>query len=155
MEISYVADTFELAAQLIPGLLNHWRPYVPEDTWESRVEKLQSHMNRNELPMAWLAHEGSRALGTAALRLYDLPGRKDLSPWLGGVYVAPEFRKRGVAGSLCQVVEARASELGFQQLYLFTLDQHVFYSRLGWRTMESSWWNGHAIDIMTKVIDAG
>jgi GNAT superfamily N-acetyltransferase len=104
--------------------------------------------------MAWLAHEDSRALGTPALRLYDLPGRKDFSPWLGGVYVAPEFRNRGVAGSLCRVVEAHASELGFQQLYLFTLDQHAPLLTSGWRTTESSWWNGHAIDIMTKELDA-
>jgi N-acetylglutamate synthase-like GNAT family acetyltransferase len=155
MEISYVADTFDLTVQLIPGLLDHWRPYVPEDTWESRVRKLQSHMNRNELPIAWLAHDGSRALGTAALRSYDLPGRQDLSPWLGGVYVAPQFRKRGIGSSLCRVVEMRAFEFGFQRLYLFTLDQQALYSRLGWRTFDSSSWNGHAGNIMTKELVPG
>ena len=155
MKISYVADTLDLAVQLIPSLLDHWRPYVPEDTWASRVKKLQSHMNRNELPIAWLAHDGSRALGTAALRSYDLPERQDLSPWLGGVFVAAQFRKRGVGSSLCRVVETRAFELGFQRLYLFTLDQQPLYSGLGWRMFESSSWNGHAGDIMTKVLVAG
>jgi GNAT superfamily N-acetyltransferase len=150
IEISYLADVADLASQLIPGLLEHWRPLVPEDTAEARRQRFRAHMNRDVLPIAWLAHEGGRALGTAALRASDLPGREDLSPWLGGVYVEPPFRGRGIASSLCRTVEERAAALGYRRLYLFTLDQRSLYERLGWRTLERAEWRGRAADVMAK-----
>ena len=152
MQVSYLADTFETATQLIPGLLDHWRPFSPEDTWDARAHRLRTHMNREELPIAWLAHDGSRAIGTAALRKHDLPERVDLSPWLGGVYVAREFRGQGVASLLCRTVEERARQLGFRSLHLFTLDQQALYEHLGWRSIERTSWRTHSADIMTKEI---
>jgi GNAT superfamily N-acetyltransferase len=150
MQISYLADAFELATGLIPGILEHWRPIVPEDTWEARAARLRSHMNREQLPIGWLAHHGSQAMGTAALRTHDLPGREDLGPWLGGVYVAPPFRRRGVASLLCRTVEERARQLGYRHLYLFTLDQQALYSHLGWRQLEKASWRARTADIMIK-----
>ena len=114
------------------------------------MERFRAHMNRDALPVAWLAHEDGRALGTAALRVSDLPGREALSPWLGGVYVAPPFRGRGIASALCRVVEERASALGHERLYLFTLDQQRLYARLGWRPLEQASWRGRTADVMWK-----
>jgi GNAT superfamily N-acetyltransferase len=155
MVISYLADTFDLAEQLIPGLLQHWRFLMPDDTHEARGQRLRLHMNRGALPIAWLAHEGGRAMGTAALRATDLPGREDLGPWLGGVYVAPDFRGRGIASALCRTVESRAAELGFRKLYLFTLDQQRLYERLGWRIAEPATWKGRATDLIMKELGPG
>ena len=59
-----------------------------------RAERLRAHMNRHTLPIAWIAQEEEGAIGMAALRVHDLYGRDDLNPWLGGVYVRPEFRRR-------------------------------------------------------------
>jgi GNAT superfamily N-acetyltransferase len=153
MKISYLADTAELASQLIPGLLDHWRPLVPEDTAEARLQRFQAHLNRDTLPIAWLAHEAGQAIGTASLRASDLPGREELSPWLGGVYVAPAFRGRGIASALCRTVEERAAALGHDRLYLFTLDQQALYQHLGWRAIERTSWRGRAIDLMVKALD--
>jgi len=155
MKISYLADVPELASQLIPGLLDHWRALVPEDTAEARRQRFQAHMNRDVLPIAWLAHEGDQALGTASLRASDLPGREDLSPWLGGVYVAPPFRGRGIASALCGAVEERAAALGYDRLYLFTLDQQRLYERLGWRPFARAEWRGHTADVMCKTLRLG
>jgi len=154
MKISYLADVPELASQLIPGLLDHWRPLAPEDTAEARMQRFRAHMNRDLLPIAWLAHEEGHALGTASLRASDLPGRDDLSPWLGGVYVAPPFRGRGVASALCRLVEERAAALGHERLYLFTLDQQSLYARLGWQSLERAEWRGRTADVMSKRLTA-
>lgn len=153
VEISYLADTSDLVGQLVPGLLRDWRALLPEDTAEARAERFRLHMNRDVLPVAWLAHEGARAIGTASLRVSDLPGREDLSPWLGGVYVEPEFRRRGVASALCRVVEARARMFDFRRLYLFTLDKQALYDHLGWRTIDRSAWKGRAVDLMVKELE--
>ena len=111
--------------------------------------------NGGEILRAWVAHEGGQALGTAALRATDLPGREDLTPWLGGVYVARQFRGRGVAAALCRTVESRAAALGFQKLYLFTLDQQRLYEHLGWRAFEPATWQGRAADVMVKDLGSG
>jgi GNAT superfamily N-acetyltransferase len=152
MQVSYLADVPDLAGQLIPGLLDHWRPVVPEDTAEARAHRFRAHMNRDVLPIAWLAHEAGQAAGTAALRASDLPGREELSPWLGGVYVAPQFRGRGIASALCRAVEARAAALGYERLYLFTLDQQALYQHLGWRPFERTSWRGRDADVMSKAL---
>jgi N-acetylglutamate synthase-like GNAT family acetyltransferase len=148
MQISYIVDKPDLVAGLIPGLLEHWREISPEQTFASRAAKFREHMNREVLPIAWLAHEGETAAGTAALRTSDLDGREDLGPWLGGVYVEPSFRGRGIASSLCRVVVAKARDLGFRRLFLFTLDQQSLYARIGWRRLETTVWRGRSADIM-------
>jgi putative acetyltransferase len=154
LDISYLADRPELARQLIPGLLEHWRFIAPEATWESRVERFRALENRDVLPIGWIAHDSERAVGTAALRVTDLEGRDDLTPWLGGVYVEPSHRGRGIASMLCGVVERKARELGFPRLYLFTLDRQSLYARLGWRMLEPAVWRGHPASIMVKELQA-
>ena len=65
-------------------------------------------MNRDQLPIAWVAHANGQLLGTAALRVHDLEGREDLTPWLGGVFVGSQFRRRGIGAALCATVEEAA-----------------------------------------------
>jgi predicted N-acetyltransferase YhbS len=152
MRISYLADQPALAAPLIPGLLEQWRHVLPEQTAETRAAKFRAHMNRDNLPIAWVAHEGSTVFGTAALRAVDVEGREDLTPWLAGVYVLPQFRRRGIASALCEVVEAKARGLRMADLYLFTLDQAQLYARLGWRFFGRAKWRGREGEIMVKHI---
>ncbi len=155
VRISYLADEPDLGISLIPALLEQWRDVTPEDTWAARAERLRAHMNTHTLPIAWIAQEDGVAMGMAALRMSDLHGREELGPWLGGVYVRPEFRHRGVASALCHVVAEKARELGFSRLFLFTLDQQALYARLGWGVLENTVWKGRSIDIMVKDLDDG
>jgi N-acetylglutamate synthase-like GNAT family acetyltransferase len=150
MQISYLVEVPDAAGALIPGLIEHWRYIAPEDTVESRESRFKAHMNRDVLPIAWVAHSENRVLGTAALRIHDLPGREDLTPWLGGVFVLPEFRRRGIASTLCKVVEGKALALGFPHVFLFTIDQQSLYTSLGWRTYQPANWRGHTAEIMLK-----
>jgi len=151
MRISYLADRPELAAQLIPGLLEHWSYVFPDQTAADRAAKFNAHLNRDKLPIAWVAHDGDLALGTAALRTTDLEGREDLGPWLGGVFVSPNYRRRGIASELCRVAEAKAYAQGIERLYLFTHGQEPLYERLGWSIIEHTVWQGHECSIMSKV----
>jgi GNAT superfamily N-acetyltransferase len=148
--ISYLADQPTLAEQLVPGLVEHWASIIPGYTADARSAKFLAHMNRDTLPIAWVAHDGAKALGTAALRVCDLEGREDLTPWLGGVYVCPPFRGRGIASALCVAVEQKARQLGASALYLFTTDQSRVYAHLGWKFFERIQWHGRDGEIMVK-----
>jgi GNAT superfamily N-acetyltransferase len=127
VRVSYLKDRPELASQLIP------------------------HENYDSLPMAWIAHDGDVAVGTSALRLYDHPDRKDLSPWLGGMYVEPHVRRQGIGAQLAQVVERKAVELGYSRLHLFTYGQEHFYAEQGWTYMEPTEWRGLKCSIMWRL----
>ena len=70
--------------ELARWLFEQWDSILGEKTPEARIKKLNAHMNRDQLPIAWVAHANGQLLGTAALRAHDLEGREDLTPWLGG-----------------------------------------------------------------------
>lgn len=150
MVIELLADRPDLALSLAPEIARHWSVLIPEETTASRVAKLRSHCNRDALPIAWVAHSDGEPLATAALRTYDLEGRDDLTPWLGGVFVLQKYRGRGVASALCGVAEAKAWQLGYKRVYLFTLDQQSLYSRLGWQIFGDTMWRGREGRIMFK-----
>ena len=154
MQVSYLADHPEFIETLAPMVWEHWRPMLTQDTLKDRIAKFHTHLNRDTLPIAWVAHSRSQALGTAALRVHDLPGREDLTPWLGGVFVAPQFRRQGIGAALCRAVEQHAKDLfDIETLYLFTLDQQTWYRNLGWKMVEPCSWCGRSGDIMVNRLD--
>ena len=154
VRISYLLEHPEYIPLLAQWLFEHWGPVLDEETPEARVEKLKAHMNRDELPIAWVAHANGQLLGTAALRVHDLEGREDLTPWLGGVFVGPHFRRQGLGAALCAAVENEARSRAIDTLYLFTLDKQAWYSRLGWRVLGPCVWQGRAGEIMRKQLHA-
>ncbi len=155
IQINLLADHPEFIDTLAPWVWQHWRALLDQDTLEDRVARFRKHLNRDTLPIAWVAHDGGQVMGTAALRVCDLPGREDLTPWLSGVYVAPQFRQQGIGQALSQALAREAhSRFGTSQLYLFTLDRQAWYAGFGWESIESCHWCGHAGDIMVKQLPA-
>src|SRR5437899_22311 len=142
MQISYLSEHPEFIPVLASALLEHYRDVLPKETLETRAGKLRTHLNRDSLPIAWVAHSEAGVAGTAALRVHDLEGREDLTPWLGGVYVLPEYRRRGIGTALCDTVEQKVTALGARTVYLFTLDRQRWYSAMGWDLVEPCTWRG-------------
>ena len=112
VRISYLIDHPEYIPQLAQWLFEQWDAILGEKTPEARIKKLNAHMNRDQLPIAWVAHANGQLLGTAALRVHDLEGREDLTPWLGGVFVASQFRRQCIGAALCARVEDAARTRG-------------------------------------------
>jgi GNAT superfamily N-acetyltransferase len=78
--------------------------------------------------------------------------RLDLSPWLAGVYVVPEARRRGIASSLVRYAESFAAEVGVGRLYLHTDGSESLYQRLGWLPVGREPYEGSVVSIMTSRI---
>ena len=150
VRISYLIEHPEYIPQLGQWLFEQWDTILGEGTPGARIEKLKTHLNRDQLPIAWVAHANGQLLGTAALRVHDLEGREDLTPWLGGVFVGPDFRRQGIGEALCAAVEDAARSRGIQTLYLFTLDKQPWYSRLGWTILGPCVWHQRPGNIMCK-----
>jgi GNAT superfamily N-acetyltransferase len=150
VRISYLVEHPEYIPQLAQWLFEQWDAILGEKTPETRIKKLHAHMNRNQLPIAWVAHANGQLLGTAALRVHDLEGREDLTPWLGGVFVGSQFRRRGIGAALCTTVEEAARSLRVKTLYLFTLDKQEWYSGQGWRVLAPCVWHERPGAIMLK-----
>jgi len=149
-QISCLADYPQHIPQLTRWMFEEWDVMLGEKTPEARIKKLNAHLNRDQLPIAWVAHVEGQLLGSAALRVHDLEGREDLTPWLGGVFVGPQFRRRGVGAALCATVENAARSRGVQTLYLFTLDKQAWYSQQGWTVFAPCVWHERPGDIMSK-----
>src|ERR1700722_10552505 len=49
---------------------------------------------------SFVLFDQDRPVGTASLSHDDLASRRDLTPWLAGVYVEPAYRRRGYASLL-------------------------------------------------------
>ena len=100
VRISYLIEHPEYIPQLAQWLFEQWATILGEKTPEARIEHLKEHMNRDELPIAWVAHANGQLFGTAALRVHGPEECEDLTPWLGGVFVGFHFRRRGI-GAAC------------------------------------------------------
>jgi N-acetylglutamate synthase-like GNAT family acetyltransferase len=153
MLISPLADHPEYIERLAPPAFEHWQQYGVPGTLVDRHQKLRDHCQRERLSIAWVAHEAGQVFGTIALRLHDLPDYPEFSPWLGGLFVLPQYRQRGIGAALCQTVEQFAlTERGVQTLYLFTLDRQDWYASLGWSALQPCEYAGNPGTIMQKAL---
>jgi predicted N-acetyltransferase YhbS len=150
VQIGYLADHPEHVPALAALMLEEWRALTPGLTLARREAMLREQLNRDTLPIAWVAHEGGRPLGTAALRARDVAERPELGPWLGAVYVVPDGRGRGIGAALCAAVEERARALGHETLYLATVGMEAWYLSLGWEVWEEHRWGDLVGTIMRK-----
>jgi len=85
--------------------------------------------------------DGDEPLGTGALVERDMETHPELSPWLGGVYVTPIARRRGVASAIVPHVMGCAVDFGMRDLYLYTASAERLYGKLDWRRLEITFYS--------------
>lgn len=118
-----------------------WREWGDEAGREDLsfwVRVTRQEAGREELPVTFIAvdPEGN-ALGAVGLGEYDIPERRDRSPWVLGMIVVPEQRGRGVGRHLLEALEAFADGRGYRTIWVATGPRAVgFYERCGWRSTE-------------------
>ena len=76
--------------------------------------------------------------------------RPDLSPWLAGLFVPPEFRRRRVGTALVEHAVRATAQMGVPTLYLYTADAQAFYAGLGWTRIADQYYEGLEVVIMTR-----
>jgi predicted N-acetyltransferase YhbS len=148
MKIDYLAEHPAFIPTLSEWFLREWRGFYGDRTWEEVAETFYQRLNRGVVPLALVAFEGGRALGTISLIEESIGTREHLTPWLGGLYVREEERRHGIGRQLIEAAVGEARRLGIGQLFIGIRKAENYYSRLGWEVVERMNYYGEEITIM-------
>ena len=125
-----------------------WGHLNPGSTAHARAERLRLHGAQPGIPMTFIAIEDNVLLGSASLVANDLTTHPHLSPFLASVYVAPAYRRHGIASALVRHAVLAAGQFGITTAYLITPDQQRLYARLGWTEVEQVRYRGELLTLM-------
>jgi N-acetylglutamate synthase-like GNAT family acetyltransferase len=128
---------------------DEWYFLEPTKTLQDRMVRIERCFSDTFVPSIYIAKENDTLLGSAAIIEHDMDTRLDLSPWLAGVYVSEDYRKKGIGSKLVQYVMERAKKNGFKTLYLYTLKHSDFYRKLGWTAMQETEYKECPVTIMS------
>ena len=150
MQIELLADRHDAIPIVARWSFDQWGRGVAGNTLEATIERTMQRLNRDRLPLAVVATEGAKILGTAHLKIREMDIYPQFEHWLGNVYICAEARGRGLASQLAQHIADRAKGLDIANLYLQTekLDGGL-YARLGWKPVEQVHY--HGLDVLVMV----
>jgi GNAT superfamily N-acetyltransferase len=112
-----------------------WRPHgrllqVVTDFFDDLPEE-------RGIPFCLVAHDDGRYLGSVLAIASDLDERPELSPWVGALWVEPEFRRHGVATGLVKAALTEVFSVGPEVAFLCaTAEKRVMYQNQGWKLIE-------------------
>ena len=148
MEIAWLADHPELAPTIAAWHWAEWGHTDPGGSLEAWTAGIAKRARRGEIPTTLVAFVDGELAGSTSLVEYDMDIHRDLTPWVSGVYVAPEYRGSGVGTRLIRAAEDAAASIGVGRLYLYTSSAEPFYARLGWETIRHDRYGGESVAIM-------
>jgi GNAT superfamily N-acetyltransferase len=148
-QIGYLADHQSFIPELARLHYAEWSALRPEESLEGRRERLRASCGRRSIPTGVVAFEGGTLLGSAMLTAHDMDTRMDLSPWLAGVFVVSEHRRKGIGSALVARIVEESRALGVTRLYLYTPKAERLYARLGWTLLERANYRAMEVAIMT------
>lgn len=123
---------------------------VLETSVEAEVKSLAAFTSDQRAQTAVVAKLDGVLAGTCLLVPSELAPCHPVSPWLAGLYVAPEYRRHGAGQALVTAIEDQARERGYRRLYLYTRGAAGYYERLGWRAVERFDWKGSPATFMAQ-----
>lgn len=109
-----------------------WRPHgqlfqVVTDFFDELPEA-------RSVPFCLVAHDDRKYVGSVLGLVSDLDERPELSPWVGALWVEPEFRSQGVATALVKMALGEISAVGHEVAFLCaTAEKREMYQKQGWR----------------------
>jgi predicted N-acetyltransferase YhbS len=135
-----------------------WRVEAFGDVLETSVEiekkSLEAFISDQSGQTAVVAKLDGILAGTCLLVRSELEPRHPVSPWLAGLYGAPEHRRHGVGRVLVKAIEDQALQRGYRGLYLYTDRAIHYYERLGWSAVDQVDWKGVPTTLMARELQA-
>ena len=135
------------------ALCARWRAKafsVLEASFEKELRSLELFASDQSHGVALIAKADGEPVGTCLLAESEIEPNHDVSPWLAGLFVAPEHRRKGAGAVLVRAIEDQARQRGFSRLYLYTTEAVEFYARLGWTVVDHTNWKGFDTALMVR-----
>lgn len=99
---------------------------------------LDQMIHNSGIPFALVAHEGGAYRGSVLVIDNDLDARPQYKPWIAALWVEPDARRLGIAGSLIDAARQVAEGLGHPCCNLCaTPENSPYYLARGFRLVES------------------
>ena len=140
IEQAKVSDCTECAALLLQQLAEHGS----DATEESLVTVLKQVVSNRARGFVLFAHENRKMVGVAYVAIILSAEHGGKVGWLEELYVLPEYRSKGVGGTLLTAVLERARGIGIVAIDLEVDEAHrraeALYTRFGFRPLERTRW---------------
>lgn len=101
---------------------------VPEEAY---LECMDEYLSKRTEYGWYLCLDGDKIVAGLGVIENDFHDRKDLTPNVCAVYTEEEYRNKGIAGKLLDMVVLDMKSKGITPIYLVT-DHEGFYERYGW-----------------------
>ena len=102
---------------------------LDRDFYENSISN--SISTKEPLPRWYLMKNNESIIGSFGLIENDFMVRKDLLPWLCGLYIEEHMRGKALGSLLLEHGCKESQKLGFPKLYLCT-DHVGYYEKYGW-----------------------
>ena len=156
LSFAYLADRLEAVPQIARWWFDEWGHLRPGDSVDALISRVHGLLNRDRLPIQIIAIVENRIVGVAVLKLhelFDLYPEKDY--WLGDVFVAPEFRGRGIGSGLAMKIIEIAKSQGIKSVHLQTQSLNGgLYAKLGWEKVEQIHYKDYDAIVMVKQLES-
>jgi len=136
LSIELLADRPDAMPSLVRLMETEWPGWYGPGR-HSAAEDLTARLERNRLPLGLAAFIDGEPVGTAALTETSGGIARPPLPWLGGLLVAPAYRRRGVAAALLQCAIKEAARLGHDGLLALTAHADALFLASGWALAEN------------------
>jgi N-acetylglutamate synthase-like GNAT family acetyltransferase len=146
--LRYVRPGSLLAHRVSLLLQEQWGRLPVLNCLESRLE---SRAGKRQLPYFLSSCERGELRGVGGIFDDDMPELPEFNPWLGCVYVRPEYRHRGLAHSIVSSLATHADQIHIERLFLFCEPRLTsLYARFGWIPIQAREYEGMLIVIMKR-----
>lgn len=120
-----------------------------ERTVAQDAADLEALLRGDGFEAALVAEVDGRPVGTCLFVRQEIDALHDLSPWLAGLVISPDFRRRGLGQALVRAVERHAASVGCARFYLYTDAAEPFYQALGWTVADRLMAEGEPLVLMS------
>lgn len=136
-EITYLADHPDHLETIATW---YWEEWDQHEGWniDRSKEFAKNGCNKDKLDIILLAlNEQNKCLGTIQLRQdwglgNETPEKlKQYNPWLGSLYVDPDYRGKTIGADLCKALMKEATRIGIKKCYAATAELDNFFKLKG------------------------
>lgn len=138
----------EAGRLLAQAFKDAWPDFFAEWTAE-RIER-EMFAEGAELPAILVAQVDGRVAGTVALRARSVESHEHLSPWVTGLWVAPDLRRHGLGRELLLAITEEAAARGFREIHAVTNTARRLFDKLGWAALEEIAYHGEEVTLYRK-----